>query len=98
PAPLPLSLHDALPISQPHLPIWIGGSGKAALRRAATRGDGWIPMGAPRDQMRELTDYARSYVEKVRPGASLDLGFMPEWIYVGEDRKSTRLNSSHGSI
>jgi probable F420-dependent oxidoreductase len=68
---------------QGHIPIWIGGSGRAALRRAVEHGDGWIPMGAPRDQMKELTAYARSYVDKVRPGASLDLGFMPEWIYVG---------------
>jgi probable F420-dependent oxidoreductase len=82
---------------QQHLPIWIGGSGKAALRRAAERGDGWIPMGAPRDRMRELTDYARSYVDKVRPGASLDLGFMPEWIYVGEPTWDVGPNRLTGS-
>ena len=26
------------------LPVWIGGSSEAALRRAARRGDGWIPL------------------------------------------------------
>ena len=29
---------------QPHVPLWIGGSGPAAERRVAEFGDGWIPM------------------------------------------------------
>ena len=37
------------PVQQPRPPIWIGGSGKPALRRVAARGDGWIPQGTPRD-------------------------------------------------
>jgi probable F420-dependent oxidoreductase len=68
---------------QEHLPIWIGGSGKPALRRVAERGDGWIPQGTPRAQMRECVDYIRAHRDEVRPGASIDLGFMPEWIYIG---------------
>ena len=32
------------PVQQPHPPIWIGGSGKPALRRVAHVGDGWIPQ------------------------------------------------------
>ena len=30
---------------RPQLPIWVGGSSKPALRRAAERGDGWLPQG-----------------------------------------------------
>jgi probable F420-dependent oxidoreductase len=29
----------------PHVPIWIGGSGRRALERLLTFGDGWMPMG-----------------------------------------------------
>jgi len=69
---------------QARLPIWVGGSSKAALRRVAERGDGWIPQGTPRDQMAEAVAYIRRHVDEVRPGARLDLGFMPEWLYVGD--------------
>jgi alkanesulfonate monooxygenase SsuD/methylene tetrahydromethanopterin reductase-like flavin-dependent oxidoreductase (luciferase family) len=35
-----------LPVAEP-IPIWVGGSSEAALRRAAQRGDGWIPLFVP---------------------------------------------------
>jgi len=31
------------PIQQPHIPIWVGGEGRAAQRRAARFGDAWFP-------------------------------------------------------
>ncbi len=42
--------HVALPtpVQFPHPPIWIGGNSRRALRRVAERGDGWIPMPAPK--------------------------------------------------
>jgi probable F420-dependent oxidoreductase len=66
------------------IPIWIGGSSKPALRRAAERGDGWIPQSTPRARMRECVDYIRRHRDQVRPGVELDLGFFPEFLYVGE--------------
>src|SRR6266705_2734505 len=36
------------PVQRPRPPIWVGGSTRAALRRAAERGDGWLPQGTPR--------------------------------------------------
>lgn len=38
-------------IVQPALPIWVGGSSKPAMRRAAERGDGWLPQGPPEGGM-----------------------------------------------
>ena len=69
--------------AQEHIPIWVGGSSKPALRRVAERGDGWIPQGTPRAQMPACLDYIRTHRDNVRPDATLDLGWMPEWLYVG---------------
>jgi probable F420-dependent oxidoreductase len=33
-------------------PIWVGGSSKPAMRRAADKGDGWLPQGPPEGGMR----------------------------------------------
>ena len=34
------------PVQKPHPPIWVGGQGTRAMRRAAELGDGWHPVGA----------------------------------------------------
>jgi probable F420-dependent oxidoreductase len=35
------------PVQQPSPPMWVGGNSRAAIRRAATRGDGWVPFPNP---------------------------------------------------
>lgn len=82
---------------QDAIPIWIGGSSKPALRRVAERGDGWIPQGTPRAQIRDCVDYIRTHLDKVRPGAKLDLGFMPEGLYVGTPGWDVGPNTTSGS-
>ncbi|MFT6046565.1 MAG: putative F420-dependent oxidoreductase [Arenicella sp.] len=45
--------------SQP-IPIWIGGKSKAALRRAATVGDGWLSTGEPIEETLEIMSRLQS--------------------------------------
>jgi len=53
---------NPLPMRQ-SIPIWIGGSAEATLRRVARLGDGWFPELAPdqqaRDMLQRLHTYAR---------------------------------------
>lgn len=67
------------------LPIWVGGSGSAAWKRTGRRGDGYIPMGAPRDQYPEIIDIIRRAADEAgRPDATFDIGIMPGWAYIGD--------------
>jgi probable F420-dependent oxidoreductase len=72
------------PVQQPRPPVWIGGSGAPALRRVAERGDGWIPQGTPRKQMAESIAAIRVHRDKMRPDARLDIGYIHEYVYVGD--------------
>ncbi len=38
-------------------PIWVGGSSKPAMRRAARLGDGWLPQGPPAMGMRKAIEF-----------------------------------------
>jgi probable F420-dependent oxidoreductase len=68
---------------QERIPIWIGGRGRPALRRVAERGDGWLPQATPRADMAGEIAYVEEHRKRVRPDAVLDLGWLPEWLYVG---------------
>ena len=70
---------------QPVVPIWVGGSSKPALRRAARRGDGWLPQGTPRDEMSGAIAYLREHRAAAGLGdAPIDIGTITETIYVGD--------------
>ncbi len=72
------------PAQSPRPPIWIGGSGAPALRRVAERGDGWIPQGTPRKLMPESIAAILRRRDEARPGQSLEIGYIHEYVYVGE--------------
>jgi probable F420-dependent oxidoreductase len=48
------------PVQKPHIPIWIGGHSKQAVRRAAEFGDGWHPIGGVPAVPLEPEDLKRS--------------------------------------
>jgi alkanesulfonate monooxygenase SsuD/methylene tetrahydromethanopterin reductase-like flavin-dependent oxidoreductase (luciferase family) len=63
------------PVQEPHPPIWIGGSGKPALRRVATMADGWIPQATPIDQLPDDIAWILRERDRVRPGAVPEIGY-----------------------
>ncbi|MFD4132286.1 LLM class F420-dependent oxidoreductase [Streptomyces goshikiensis] len=70
--------------AQPRIPVWVGGSSPAAVRRAAVRGDGWLPQGDPRERI--PAQVAR--VGELRRAAGvtdpIEIGAITEPLYVGE--------------
>ena len=80
------------PVQQPGPPIWIGGEGLAARRRAATLGDGWYPVAAnPKHPLNTpalfaagLADVHERMEAARRDPASLDTGLFAPWARVGE--------------
>jgi probable F420-dependent oxidoreductase len=62
------------PLQQPRIPIWVGGEGASAQRRAARYGDAWFPYFV------EVTPQAlQAGYEQVQRGAA-DMGRQPEQI------------------
>lgn len=55
-------------------PVWVGGSSKAALRRAAERGDGWLPQGPPEMGMRAAIEFLRAHRAATRGDEPIDIG------------------------
>ncbi|MGW1841346.1 LLM class F420-dependent oxidoreductase [Streptomyces sp. NPDC001966] len=70
--------------AQERVPVWVGGSSPAAVRRAAVRGDGWLPQGDPREKL--PAQIAR--LKELRAAAGVEepivVGAITEPLYVGE--------------
>ncbi|MFG2145197.1 LLM class F420-dependent oxidoreductase [Streptomyces sp. NPDC048696] len=71
---------------QANVPIWVGGSSPAAVRRAALRGDGWLPQGDPRDRLPEQIARIRELRERHGVERPIVIGAIAEPLYVGEAR------------
>ena len=71
------------PLQRPRPPIWVGGSSRAALRRAAERADGWLPQGPPEMGMEGAIALLREHRRQTRGDAPIEIGMNAPWMYVG---------------
>jgi probable F420-dependent oxidoreductase len=84
------------PLQEGGPPIWVGGSSRRAMRRAATLGDGWLPQGPPDGGMGAAISSLREERERaglvfdgfaVGGGVSFYVGApsweVPDWIVTG---------------
>ena len=80
------------PVQRPGPPIWIGGEGAAARRRAARHGDGWYPVASnPRHPLDTLQRFeaavadVRQRAEAInRDPASIQIALFVPWSQLGE--------------
>ena len=72
---------------QDRLPIWVGGSSPAALRRAAERGDGWLASGPPEGGLSAGIARVRELRERAGRGDEpFTVGALSGPLYVGDPR------------
>ena len=85
------------PVQRPRPPIWIGGNTPAALKRAAVRGDGWLPQGTFRDQLPGQIATIREHRRRVRGDEPIEIGANSPWLYVGTPGFDVGPNTLTGS-
>ncbi|MFD8235037.1 TIGR03619 family F420-dependent LLM class oxidoreductase [Streptomyces sp. NPDC059696] len=73
------------PVQDP-VPLWVGGSSPAAVRRAALKGDGWLPQGDPRDRLPAQIARIRELRERAGLRGPFTVGAITEPLYVGTPR------------
>jgi alkanesulfonate monooxygenase SsuD/methylene tetrahydromethanopterin reductase-like flavin-dependent oxidoreductase (luciferase family) len=69
------------PVQTPRPPVWIAGSSPAAIRRAATFGDGWLPQGPSDAEMVAKLQAQRE--EHGRADRPMMIGDITPFLYVG---------------
>lgn len=69
---------------QRRVPVWVGGSSAPAVRRAALKGDGWLPQGDPRDRLPRQIETLRRLRAEAGIETPLTVGAITEPLYVGE--------------
>lgn len=71
------------PVQRPRPPIWVGGSSMPALRRAAGRGDGWLPQTPKPSDMAGLVPKLLELRQELRPGEPIAIGALCGPLHVG---------------
>jgi probable F420-dependent oxidoreductase len=69
---------------QARVPIWVGGSSRVAMRRAAEKGDGWLPQGPPEGGMAAGVAYVREHRARTRGDEPITVGALSGPLYLGE--------------
>ena len=72
------------PVQSPRPPIWVGGSSRPALRRAAARGDGWLPQTAKRAELKTQVAELLEFRKELGGGAPIAIGALAGTFHVGE--------------
>jgi alkanesulfonate monooxygenase SsuD/methylene tetrahydromethanopterin reductase-like flavin-dependent oxidoreductase (luciferase family) len=83
------------PVQEP-VPVWVGGSSPAAVRRAALKGDGWLPQGDPRDRLPAQIGRIRELREAAGIERPIVIGAIAEPLYVGEPNWPVGRRTLHG--
>jgi probable F420-dependent oxidoreductase len=81
------SVHDVGQSPRPaqaHLPIWVGGSSRPALRRAAERGDGWLPQGPPAEGMASAIAFLHEKRAELGRTGPFAIGGFAMPMYIGD--------------
>jgi probable F420-dependent oxidoreductase len=73
------------PVQQPRPPIWVGGSSPAALRRAAQRGEGWLPQTPRRSDLAEMVPRLLELRHQFRPNEPIAVGALAGPLHLGDD-------------
>ncbi|MEU6218456.1 LLM class F420-dependent oxidoreductase [Streptomyces sp. NPDC047022] len=69
--------------AQTRVPLWVGGSSPAAVRRAALKADGWLPQGDPRDRLPAQIARLRELRAQAGVTEPLTVNAIAEPLYVG---------------
>lgn len=69
--------------AQARVPVWVGGSSVPAVRRAALKGDGWLPQGDPRDRLPEKIETLLRLRAEAGVEAPITIGTIAEPLYIG---------------
>lgn len=85
------------PVAKPHPPLWIGGWGELALKRAATMGDNWIP--GPTADLSRLAAGKQQFLDNRRAAGRREP--ITEWpltrevVIADTDAEARRLAEAH---